>query len=89
MTDKYELIAAEKDSYPVRNMCRWLTVSASGFYDWHRRPPSVHTRRRTTLATQVRALFTASRPPILRIKISLPPMERTDIAVSSGPAKSK
>ncbi len=61
MTDKYELIAAEKDSYPVRNMCRWLAVSASGFYDWYRRPPSPRTRRRTTLDTQVRALFAASR----------------------------
>lgn len=55
------LIAAEKDHYPVRKMCSWLDVSASGFYDWQRRPASARSRRRTTLETQVRALFTASR----------------------------
>ncbi|WP_220386377.1 IS3 family transposase [Frankia sp. ArI3] len=61
VTDKYELIAAEKDNYPIRKMCQWLVVSTSGFYDWYRRPASPRTRRHTTLDTQVRALFAASR----------------------------
>ena len=25
-----------KYAYPVKNMCRWLAVSASGFFDWKR-----------------------------------------------------
>ncbi|ABW09876.1 integrase, catalytic region [Parafrankia sp. EAN1pec] len=61
MTDKYELIAAEKDDYPTSKMCQWLVVSTSGFYDWHRRPASTRTRRHATLDTQVRAVFAASR----------------------------
>lgn len=61
MTDKYELIATEKDNYPVRKMCQWLVVSTSGFYDWHRRPASTRTRPHTTLDTHVRAVFAASR----------------------------
>ncbi|WP_085950117.1 IS3-like element ISFsp8 family transposase [Frankia sp. EAN1pec] len=61
VTDKYELIAAEKDNYPVTKMCQWLVVSTSGFYDWHRRPASTRTRRHTTLDTHVRAVFAASR----------------------------
>ncbi|SBW26219.1 integrase catalytic subunit [Candidatus Protofrankia californiensis] len=61
MTDKYKLIAAEKDNYPIRRMCQWLVVSASGFYDWYRRPASPRARRHATLETQVRALFAASR----------------------------
>jgi transposase InsO family protein len=59
--DKYTLIAAEKANYPVRKMCSWLEVSASGFYDWQRRPVSARSRRRATLETRIRALFTASR----------------------------
>ncbi|MCK9907420.1 IS3 family transposase, partial [Frankia sp. Cpl3] len=61
VTDKYELIVAEKDNYPVTKMCQWLVVSTSGFYDWHRRPASTRTRRHTTLDTHVRAVFAASR----------------------------
>ncbi|KFB02538.1 integrase family protein, partial [Frankia sp. Allo2] len=61
MIDKYELIAAEKDNYPVSKMCLWLAVSTSGFYDWSRRPASARTRRHTTLDTHVRAVFAVSR----------------------------
>ena len=40
MSEKYEssemlLTTAERCIYPVVLMCRWLSVSRSGFYDWH------------------------------------------------------
>ncbi len=37
MTDKYELISAEKDNYPVTKMRFWLDVSTSGYYEWSER----------------------------------------------------
>ena len=33
MTDKYELICAEKANYPIVKMCDWIAVSRSGFYE--------------------------------------------------------
>jgi transposase InsO family protein len=41
-------------------MCQWLQVSASGFFDWRRRPESATTRRRTQLAGLVEDAFRAS-----------------------------
>ena len=41
-------------------MCYWLQVSASGFFDWRRRPESATARRRTQLARLVEDVFRAS-----------------------------
>ena len=41
-------------------MCHWLQVSASGFFDWRRRPESETARRRTQLARLVEDVFRAS-----------------------------
>lgn len=41
-------------------MCRWLAVSASGFYDWRTRRPSARARRRAELAALVRWSFDRS-----------------------------
>jgi hypothetical protein len=41
-------------------MCHWLQVSASGFFDWRRRPESATARRRTQLARLVEDVFRAS-----------------------------
>jgi putative transposase len=41
-------------------MCHWLQVSASGFFDWRRRPESATARRRTQLAGLVEDAFRAS-----------------------------
>ena len=41
-------------------MCHWLQVSASGFFDWRRRPESATARRRTQLAGLVDDAFRAS-----------------------------
>jgi putative transposase len=44
----------------VKKMCTWLSVSASGFFDWRRRPDSATTRRRERLAALIREAFEAS-----------------------------
>jgi len=38
-----------KYAYPVKKMCAWLRVSASGFFDWRKRPDSATARRRERL----------------------------------------
>jgi putative transposase len=49
-----------KYAYPVKNMCRWLVVSASGFFDWKRREVSATARRREELTALVVEIFTDS-----------------------------
>jgi transposase InsO family protein len=63
VTDKYELICAEKANYPIVKMCDWIGVSRSGFYDWQARgrTPTAAQRRRSRLGRLVEAAFTASR----------------------------
>lgn len=65
---RYEFIAAERATknsdgtqrYSIKQMCRWLGVSTSGFYDWASRPASPTARRRTELAPLVLKAFTDS-----------------------------
>jgi putative transposase len=65
---RYEFIDAEKattDSdgtprYSVKQMCRWLKVSTSGFHDWASRPMSATARRRADLKPLVTKAFTDS-----------------------------
>ena len=47
-------------AYPVKKMCRWLTVSPSGFFDWKRREISATARRRAELMALVVEIFTDS-----------------------------
>jgi len=49
-----------KYAYPVKKMCAWLDVSASGFFDWRRRPASATATRRAELAEHIRRVFDAS-----------------------------
>ncbi len=41
-------------------MCRWLGVSASGFFDWRGRPTSATAQRREQLARLIKAVFDTS-----------------------------
>jgi transposase InsO family protein len=64
VTDKYELIYAEKAKYPISRMCCWIKVSRSGFYDWQTgrtSGPTAAARRRSRLTRLIKAAFTASR----------------------------
>ena len=65
VTGKYEFIDAE---YAARagdtacapsivQMCRWLQVSKSGYYDWKTRPESATAKRRELLKIKIKVLF--------------------------------
>jgi putative transposase len=66
VSDKYSFIDAEcagmpagaGDAPPVVQMCRWLGVSKSGYYEWRTRPLSAAEERRDLLKVRIQALFT-------------------------------
>ena len=65
MIDKYDVIDAEKATrdqfgkrkYTIGQMCRWLAVSRSGYYDWLSRPESATAARRARLGLLVERAF--------------------------------
>jgi putative transposase len=61
---KYEYIdslkAEPNNLNSVVKMCRWLTVSTSGFYHWVSRPQSATTARRAALISRVQHFFEES-----------------------------
>lgn len=68
MSEKYELIDAEKATmtengekkYTITQMCSWLDVSTSGYYEWRDRPDSAAACRRTLLELLVKKAFDES-----------------------------
>ena len=67
MSEKYGFIEAEYATLPaegeapnVVQMCEWLGVSKSGYYDWRTRPESETARRRELLKIKIKALFEAN-----------------------------
>ena len=44
----------------VMQMCDWLEVSRSGYYDWRSRPRSATAKRRELLKIKIKALFEAN-----------------------------
>lgn len=55
---RFSFIEQHATTYPVRIMCRVLGVSASGYYGWRGRPPSVCTMANITLLGDVRRIQT-------------------------------
>ena len=69
MTEKFGFIDAEYADAPgnetggtptVTEMCEWLHVSKSGYYDWRSRPDSATAKRRELLKLKIKALFDAN-----------------------------
>jgi putative transposase len=57
----FELIDAEKASYPISLLCRVLGVSRSGYYEWKDRPPSKRDRENAALTEKIRQIHDRSR----------------------------
>jgi putative transposase len=69
VSERYEFIDVEYATVPAEEagdapaivqVCRWLGVSKSGYYDWRSRPQSATARRRELLKIKIEALFEAS-----------------------------
>ena len=58
----FELIDAEKASYPISLLCKVLRVWRSGYYDWKDRPPSKRERMPLSLIRLRRSTSVAERP---------------------------
>jgi hypothetical protein len=66
VSEKFSFIDAEYAEAPGGNagaaptavqMCEWLGVSKSGYYDWRSRPQSAAAKRRGLLKIKIKALF--------------------------------
>ena len=65
MSETYELVDTEKASvtetgekkYTIVQMCEWLEVSTSGYYEWRDRPDSATAQRRQFLEVLVKKAF--------------------------------
>ena len=66
---KYAMIKEQSEQFPVTVMCRLLGVSASGYYHWLTRKPSLREEENVKLAIKIKAIFDdeKSRPGAPRI----------------------
>ena len=68
MSEKYSFIDAEyvtlageaANAPNIVQMCHWLAVSKSGYYEWRSRPDSAAGKRRELLKMKIKAIFEAN-----------------------------
>ena len=53
----YRFISAEKATHHVRSLCRVFGVTASGYYAWCSRPPSVRSLRDAELTRAIVRIY--------------------------------
>ena len=58
---RYRFVEAEKDRYPVTQLCRMAQVSRAAYYQWHEGRGSERQVADATLTAAVRAIHTVSR----------------------------
>ena len=58
---KFQFIAAQQDTIPVRRLCRVLGVSPSGYYAWRARRPSLRQTQDAALLLEIRRIHQRSR----------------------------
>lgn len=58
---KYRAMEELRHQYPVPPMCRLLGVSASGYYAWRRRKPSLRAQQEVRLETEIQAAHRRTR----------------------------
>ena len=58
---RFEFIEVEKAHYPVRMLCRVLSVARSGYYAWQKRPESQHSREDKALAVKLKVFYQVNR----------------------------
>ena len=58
---KFQFIGTHQDEFPVRRMCRMLRVSASAYYAWRSRLPSLRESQNGALLAEIRRVHERSR----------------------------
>lgn len=58
---RYQFIQEHQNEFPVQRMCKVLSVSASGYYAWQRRPVSQRAQANEKLLPKIRAIHSQSR----------------------------
>lgn len=57
---KYAFIAYYEKKYPLKQICKVLKVSRSGYYDWKKRPMSPHEQANQELLAQIKSIYQIS-----------------------------
>jgi putative transposase len=57
----YRFVERERTTFPVATMCRVLGVSPSGYWAWHKRPPSARAIADVDLTATIREIHRGSR----------------------------
>jgi putative transposase len=54
---RFQFIEDHRDEFPVTRMCQKLAVSPSGYYAWHKRPPSAREMANQELFNKIEVVY--------------------------------